>query len=506
MRVQGQLEQACLEQVAASTTTPAGTGRIYIDTTVPSAAVPRIYNGSAWLQILTGQATSLVTNNSSLSVIVDWSKGVNQKIILTNHSVISFSNPQPGQIHTLVVAQKALENGITPYIFRFDMPDQDCRRGVYQPQGVLQSSCNQVFSWFYSASVKAAYATIPTSYANPNTLPSALTTGIDISPDGKVLAMGTNSSPFVSFYPVYDGGSTYFYGKKNYVTPTTAAAQVIGLCYTPDNQFIFYGSGSTPFIQGMFIDRGIGVTAVADPGTLPPGNVWGIAMHPGGSAVAAGHASSPFISVYPIVQAGFGSKYSNPVTLPAAQVNGVCFSPCGEWISVGSQTTPFLQTYPFDPVLGFGTIVSNPGTLPAGGPPQGLGKGVAWRPQGDYIAFAMSLSPFLYVVPFNRITGAYGTPLTITALSGQANCVAWSPDGQYLWVGNTTTPFLYCFDFSGLTIGTRIAFDTANPGQQVNDIVFHPNGDLIYAALNASPFVMTYPTPRKVRNYLKLNF
>ncbi len=115
-----------------------------------------------------------------------------------------------------------------------------------------------------------------------------------------------------------------------------------------------------------------------------------------------------------------------------------------------------------------------------------------------------SSTPYLYVVPFNRTTGAFGTALTISALAGTGQCVQWTPDGQYLLVGMDTTPYFYAFDFSASTIGTPVAFDGSNPGQVVNDMVIHPSGEYVLLALNAGVFIYAYNIPMKIRNYVRL--
>lgn len=508
MKVDGWLEKAQFENVASASPTPTPTGRVYADTTVPAATVPRFYNGTAWLPFLLGQSSALVSQNSGTAVTVNWANGLNQQVVLTGHCTISFSNPQAGQIHTLVVTQRATETAsTTPYMYRFSLPDQITRRMAYQPVSVLQSSESQLYAWFYKAATKAAYATIPGAYGVPATLPTTLITGIDIFPGGPTIFGGRTSSPFGQSLRFYDGGSKFFYQKLDISTPTAAAAQLVAVGYHPDGHTLFGGSGTTPFLQAWGVDV-YGVpnqNAYANAGILPAGAVQCLAVHPSGSHVVVGHTTTPFISCYPILSGAFGTKVTNPVSLPAAQVNAVAWSPTGDYLAVASQTSPFIEVYPFDPNTGFGTKVSAPGTLPAGGPPGALGKGLSWHPSGSFIAMAMSVSPYFYIVPFNRATAAFGTAIGF-APSGPvaaASCIQFSPCGNYLAMGNTANLFIY--DFSAQTIGLApIAYDGAGPAVQVNDIVIHPSGELITLALNTSPFIVTYPMPRVAKNYLKI--
>lgn len=508
MKVQGELQQAQLEQIASASPTPTPTGRMYIDVTAANKGVMRVYDGTSWRVVPFSQASAVVTQNSGTSCIVDWSTGLFQQVVLTGHATINFSNPQSGQEHVLVVQQRAQESGTgynIPYLYRLNMIDQDSRRQPYQPSTCPQSSESHTYRWFYSAGIKPGYATIPQVFANPSSLPAAASLGIDITPDGRYVCSGHSSSPFQSVYPVYDGGGNFVYGAKNIVTPQTAAAAISAVCYSPDGNSVFVISGTSPFIQGYNVDRGTSFAVFADPATLPTGAGKWASIHPAGLAIAVGHATTPFMSAYPISSVGYGAKYANPATLPDAQVNALAFSPYGDYLAAVSQTTPFLRVWPFDGVNGFGVVIPNPASLPAGGPAV-TGKGVAWRPQGDYIAVAMSTTPFLYIVSFNRATGAYGASVS-TASSGlgaTVNCLQWTPDGQYLIVGNGSTPFLYIYDFSAGTIGPAVALDVANPAVAVSDLVVYPSGDYVILSLGSSPFIKTYALPRKVRNYLRL--
>ncbi len=510
MRVLGELGQAQLEQIASTSPTPTPTGRVYIDVTSPLAGVPKVYDGSAWRTMRMGQTVAAVTQSSGKAVTVDWSTGLNQQVTLTDNCVISFSNPVEGEIHTLIVKQSTSQ--VLSYLHTFNMTDQDARRKNYQPIGAIATNNDQVYRWFYKASVRAAITTIPANFfTSTGFAPATLGTGIDISPDMKYMAMGRTSSPYATNFSLVDVATmiTHPFGVA-YATPTAAAAQVVGVAYGPANRAVFYATGSTPYIEGhVTASLGVGTTVFANAVTLPTGAAKCVAVHPTGYWAGVGHTTSPFISVYPVNGLGFGTKIADPGTLPAAQVNSFAWSPQGDYIAATGQTTPFIQVWPWtvNATTGagtFGTVVANPGILPAGGPAGALGKGLAWRPQGDYIAIAMTTTPYLYVVPFNRSTGAYGTALTITALSGAAQCVQWTPDGQYLLVGTGTTPYFYCYDFSTFTIGTPVAFDGSNPGQAVNDMAVHPNGEYVLLALNAGVFIYAYNLPVKARSYVRL--
>lgn len=506
MKVNGQLEVAQFEQLAAD---PAllPTARVWANILNPAAALLKFFDGTRVQTLQFASASTLNSQNSGQAVTVDWSTGLNQEVVLTNHCLISFTNPQAGQFHRLVVTQKTYNTSKQVYQYKLNMIDQDSARGSYQPQGALQPSENKVFTWYYTAGIRAAYATVPAALANPVSNPSEAVSGIDISPDGANLFYGRPTTPFSANHQFFDVGARAFIGAINFSAPSAAAAKIISTRFSPDGSISFGVSGTTPFLQSFTTDRAsyrAGPVFFPNPGTLPAGAGASLDVHPSGTHVIIGHATTPFMSCYPFDSAGFGAKLANPGTLPAAQVNGVAFSPMGDYVATVGPTTPFLQVWPFDPIAGaFGTIIANPATLPLTGCGATLGKAVAWRPQGDFIACGDGTH--VYVTGFNRITGAFtSTQISDTPSAASATCMQWTPDGQYLIVGFTASPFLKIYDFSGGGLGTNVTFDVSAPAAQVNDIVVDPSGRFMVLALNASPWVQGFPLPTKVRNYLRV--
>lgn len=514
MKVIGQLERAGLEQLT-SDPTPAWPGRVYMNI-AGAKSFPKIYNGSAWVALLTGSNSAVVSQTATTqSTTVDWSTGVLQQVILNASTNITFVNPQQGQNHQLIVTQGAAA-GLTPfYCYTFNMIDQDSRRLPYQPVGTLQPYESMVYSWIYDAGIKSGYATLPYSGVIPSSTPGTLCTGCDISVDGKAFVVGSSVSPYQYYYNLYDKGARYGMGLKNLVTPATGVAALVAFKFSPDLDAVYTASGTTPFINGYFLDRYTGVgSAFSNPATLPTGAAQCLAMHPSGAFVGVGHTTTPFMSFYPIsgtsdvASPAFGTKITNPVTLPAAQINSMDFCRQGDYLAVASQSTPFIQVYAFTPSLtapAIGAIVTAPSVLPAGGPAGQLGKGIAWRPQGDYIAMAMTTSPYLYVVPFNRTSATFGTPISAPTAVGVAQCVQWTPDGQYLLVGCQGAPFLLVYDFSSGVLGVPIVFDNTTLGiaSTINDISVTPDGS--YAILSmAAGSVQAQALPTKPRNYLRI--
>ena len=517
MKVLGQLEGAQLENTTLGTLVgPASTGRVIMDITTPSAAVPKVYNGTAWLQLLLAQTTALISQNSGKAVTVNWANGLYQQVVLTGHTTITFSNPQVGQNHILVITQAETMGVVPGYMYAFNIPDLETRQQPYKNFGDIKSSESQIYSFFYSPGIKVAYSTVQGEFPRLQTSPGSAFTAIDYHPKLNVIGVGRTASPYQYFVPYYTSWKEVNFGFPNFATPPTAAAASTGIAYSPEGHSVFFSSGTSPYIQGWLLDpNGIPNSngVYANPGTLPAGAAKCVSVHPAGTHVGVGHTTTPFMSIYPIVGAGstasgfFGTKITDPVTLPAAQVNAFAWAPTGDYLAAGSQTTPFLQVWAFDNTspTPFGAASANPGTLPAGGPPGG-GKGIAWHPSGAYIAMCMSASPYVQVFPFTRSTGVIGNPIAPLASGTRplatCNCVQFSPCGNFLLVGNGTD--LYVYDFTQWGSSSALLFDGSSPGVQINDIAIHPSGEWFTLAMNSSPYFSTYAMPRKVKNYLKL--
>jgi WD40 repeat protein len=516
-KINGQLERSQFENIVG---TPAGSpgirGRIWADITDPANAVPKFDTGSAVKQLaFTTTTVAILTVNSGKAVTIDWSQGLTQILQLTDNCVVSFSNPQAEQVHTLIVRQLGWNSASvnTTYMYTLNMSDQEAAGSNYQPFGAILTSRTRTHKWLYKSAIALGYsATVPFASLNPRNLPATLATGIDIAPDGTKILMGRTSTPFLSAYSAGRGPlGSYSPFADAYAAPTAIVAQANGVKFTPDGKMVFISSATTPFIQGWATPLGtpIASSSLANPGTLPTGAGQCVDVHPSGMFAGVGHTTTPFMSIYPTDTQAFGTKLANPVALPSAQVNAIAFSPTGDFVAAATQTTPFIHVWAFAGANtgagAIGALCANPGALPTGGPAGGLGKGIAWRPQGDYIAMASTTGPFLYVVAFNRATASFGATLAMTTPPGAATtCVQWSADGNFLIVGGGTSGFLYVYDFSASTIGVPLVVTGAAPAVQVNDIAVDPNNTYFLLALNASPFTTGYVMPTKDRNYLKL--
>jgi hypothetical protein len=194
-------------------------------------------------------------------------------------------------------------------------------------------------------------------------------------------------------------------------------------------------------------------------GTLAyPGTAQKMEWSRGGRAIAVGHIASPYITVYPFDGvtskqttesgsaqytrgSGFGTIYSNPGTLPSDYIAGITFTNSAV-ITASRQTTSngWLEAWAWSDSTGFGTKYSNPSSdFTAYKSPNRIRS----SPNQSYIAVAggwSSSNPsttktdclFLYAWDNSSGFGTlYSNPtssFTSNNTSSGANDVAWTND------------------------------------------------------------------------------
>lgn len=508
MKVNGQLELAQFEQIADASPTPTPTGRVYADITNPLKAVPKFFDGTNWKSLGYAETQQVILANSGKAITVDWSQSLIWKVSLTDGAVISFVNAVPGEIHTLIIMQTPV--GDVPYPYALDMPDEETNGAPVQPPKVISCGDARTYQWLYQPNATFAhnFGEVPangnsfTTMADPN--------GMRFSPDGLALGIGVSATPFINFYDVYPYETDYAapFGPRNFPVPTTLAGRVFSVAFDPKSNLVFTANNNTPFVQSVFRLQGqasASSTAMPNPGTLPAGVSSYVDCHPTGLWLTVGHNTTPFFSVYPIPAPGFiGTKLANPGILPAGNSQTSIFNPLGDYILNSCQSAPYLSTYPF-------TITPGPLTAVIGA--QGIsptlpvvpysGRQItAWRPQGDFLAVALGANG-LYVVPFDRASGSYGTPLNVAVLlPASVDALCWSPCGSYIYLAGGS-PFLGIIDFATKTLTTLVSFSGSISTTTVT-IAAHPNGRFI--ALCTSTGVMSWvKAPRRAKNYVRLN-
>ena len=128
------------------------------------------------------------------------------------------------------------------------------------------------------------------------------------------------------------------------------------------------------------------------------------------------------------------TKLANPTTLPTGTGYGVAFSPDGVYMAVAHYATPFITIYKRNEDVF--TKLANPTILPSN-----VGYGVAFSPDGVYMAVAHYTTPFITIYKRNgEVFTKLANPTTLPTDTGHN--VAFSPDGVYMAVAHSTTPFI----------------------------------------------------------------
>ena len=181
------------------------------------------------------------------------------------------------------------------------------------------------------------------------------------------------------------------------------------------------------------------------------------------------HNVSPYITAYPF-DGGFGAKYTNPASIPTAtggQANSVTFNTAGNLVAVAYSGSPHVSVYNWTAGVGFGSVFSQPATLPTGD-----GMGVDFNTASNYITISHTTAP--YISTYNW-SGGFGSKVAnpSTGLTSTGNSVAFSPTNNLIVVAMDLTPFVAAYPFSGGSYGTRHANPSNAPTNTGNSVSFN---------------------------------
>lgn len=262
--------------------------------------------------------------------------------------------------------------------------------------------------------------------------------------------------------------------------------------------------------MGFIYSAGVMVANLNIPGpyaatpTVPAGSVNAIAISPDGTMVAMADGTTPFAHLYSLIDspAGpiLGQRAANPATLPTGAAQGVAWSPNGDYLAFAHTTTPFVSVYPIiRGTLAFGAKIANPGTLPAGN-----GTAVKFTPLGDAIIVGCATTPFVISYPFS--SGVFGTAHTapVATPSGAVDAIDFMPmhrntllTDTFVCFGTAVTPFIQAYAYTAAagigTISTAPVTLPAGAAGLGGSVKYSPQGDYVAIACASNPFVAVYP-------------
>lgn len=273
-------------------------------------------------------------------------------------------------------------------------------------------------------------------------------------------------------------------------TPGTLPAGAANVCkFSPDGRFLAVGHATTPFLT-IYERSGTTFTKLANPSTLPAGTVNDLDWSPDGNLLVVANSTTPFMRSYQRRGLNF-SALGTPGTIPLATGISASFSPNGELLIIGTD---------YDSGVTFSTAsiyVTQGGSLLFISTAEQVGGGwgfpaTAWSPDSQFVLG--SIAPGAPEGPFTFIQQRAGVGfnpyLNFEVLEpfwdltyGGVYCAAWSPDGNYLALSTPNSPYLliYAWANQSLILTAPITLPAPIPQGAVNALCWSPNS--LYLAI-----------------------
>ena len=169
---------------------------------------------------------------------------------------------------------------------------------------------------------------------------------------------------------------------------------------------------------------------------------------------------------------------------------GIAWSPDGNYVAQAFDTWPYYFVYQrsgdtFTPVA-----------VPSFTFPQ-VGHDCAWSPDGRYLAFVgTDLNGTKFIVNVIKRLASSLSPIdgiSDTAFNGAIESCAWSPDGNYLALGGGSTgTFLRVYKRSGDNIDSLVITPTPQPASRIYEVSYSPGGKYLAAVGSGSPHLYLY--------------
>lgn len=459
----------------------------------------------------------------------------------------------------------AAVTGTTPYLSIY--PWTGAFGTLVQPAGdnIPVGAANGVVFDRTSKWVIAAHTTTPFVSAwkwdgdalgvivNPDNLATGNGTSISISPDNLYVAITQTATPYVRAWRIDALAETqpFEYLLEDPPSADLPSSQPGVISWDRRGGFIFIGISGSPYMEGYAWNYGGWGRKLGDPDSLPGAEVLGFGSTDTGDFLYACFSSTTGLAAtnressqwfdwdervkcFPgpvpndyrnrrfFTGDGIPKKTGNDIALPGTgtppklpadwyhlgvkapaklesdnlgdvinaagtiHALGIAWSPNGKYLAAISASAPYIVVWNF-------TDPTNPGKLPDPVVTPGSVKSISWSPDGDFLAAAHWITPFVTVYPFTK--DGLGTKVadpTPTLPAGNANGVMFSPDGGHIAVAHYISPYITAYLWTG-TFGAKVTDPSTLPAGTANDVVFSPDGGSIAVAHAITPFISAYP-------------
>jgi len=310
-------------------------------------------------------------------------------------------------------------------------------------QALLVSPCGRVLAAGFNTSPFVAFYRIDyaskTLYrmANPSTLPTAYCARVSSSSDGTLICFYMNASPYFRVFKInYTTGSI---NTGTISTPPTAA----GLVHiTPDGRFVYYSD--TSGIRTYSIDVATGNATFISANTSFGTATRNIEITPDGKYLIGNLSSGTFETVILAIDQTTGALSAVPSSplLPTGISIWAKISPDGTKYAVGSSTSDVL-VYSIDSTTGALTLIPNSAPLATT-----FKQDLTWSGDSKYLYTCMSSSPWYRVF---MVSGSSVDPVTspIVLATASTLSLAMTPNGRFLFAGLASSTTVRMFEVTG---------------------------------------------------------
>lgn len=208
-------------------------------------------------------------------------------------------------------------------------------------------------------------------------------------------------------------------------------------------------------------------------------------------SAGAGYSKSTYSALFAAIEEltypdynASATRLANPATLPANDAFGVAWSPDGKYVAFAHNSSPYITIY--DMSTGAPVKTANPSTLPVGN-----SLCVAWSPDSRFVAVGTNSGNRASVYDMNS-----GTPVKVadagTAIGSTVNGICWSPDGAFISFALEGTPYLAIYPWSTSGFGTRLANAASLPAGATYAIDWDSTSRYIAIAHSNAPRLTVY--------------